>query len=95
VYSLYITSRTEDVSCVLRDELAVVASISANPREHLQTSQPRVPSLLKSRSSYSFPSTLLKTIGDFSNGPVKFVTRAGQLQTQPPRLFSGNTCYPD
>jgi hypothetical protein len=26
VYSLYMTRRTEDVSCVLRDELAVVAS---------------------------------------------------------------------
>jgi AraC-like DNA-binding protein len=37
VYSLYITSRTEDVSRVLRDELAVVASISANPREQLRS----------------------------------------------------------
>jgi hypothetical protein len=36
VYSLYITSSTEDVSCVLRDELAVVASINAYPRERLR-----------------------------------------------------------
>jgi hypothetical protein len=33
VYSLYMTRRTEDVSCVLRDELAVVASMSAYPYE--------------------------------------------------------------
>ena len=36
MYCLYITSRTEDVSYVLRDELAVAASIKANPREQLQ-----------------------------------------------------------
>jgi hypothetical protein len=35
VYSLYMTRRTEDVSCVLRDELAVAASISVNPRKHV------------------------------------------------------------
>jgi hypothetical protein len=36
VYYLYITSRTEDVSRVLRDELAVVVSRNINPREQLR-----------------------------------------------------------
>jgi hypothetical protein len=35
VYSLYMTRRTEDVSCVLRDELAVAAQISTYPRERV------------------------------------------------------------